>query len=96
MSTPSERSIPQSILTVESHNAAAFASAVNKAIEANPYATQIAQLQEQIQPLEGKLEEEMRCGAAAVRSEKARGEAAVQAEKGRRRNWHRQETSMNL
>lgn len=83
MSTPSVRSIPQFILTVESHNAAAFASAVNEAIDINPYATQIAQLQEQIQLLEEKLEEEMRRGAAGVKSEKARGEAAVQAEKGR-------------
>lgn len=83
MSTPSVHSIPQSILTVESHNAATFASAVNEAIEARPYATQIAQLQERIRTLEEKVEDEKRRGAAAVKGEKARGEAAVQAEKER-------------
>lgn len=83
MSTPSVRSIPQSILTLESHNTAAFASVVNEAIEARPYATQIAQLQERIRTLEENVEEEKKRGAAAVKSEKARGEAAVQAEKER-------------
>lgn len=83
MSTPSVHSIPQSILTVESHNAATFASVVNEAIEARPYATQIAQLQERIRTLEKNVEEEKRRGAAAVKGEKARGEAAVQVEKER-------------
>lgn len=83
MSTPSVQSIPQSILTLESHNAATFASVVNEAIAAKPYATQIAQLQERIRTLEEKVEEEKRRGAAAVKGEKARGEAAVQAEKER-------------
>lgn len=83
MSTPSVRSIPQSILAVESHNAAVFASVVGEAIKAKPYATQMAQLQERIRTLQEKVEEEKRRGAAAVKGEKARGEAAVQAEKER-------------
>lgn len=83
MNTPSLRSIQQSTLTVESHNAAEFASVVYEAIEAKPYATQIVQLQKRIQTLEEKVEEEKRRGAAAVKGEKARGEAAVQAEKER-------------
>lgn len=65
---------------MESHNAAAFASAVNEAIEAKSCATEIAQLQEQIRSLGKKLEEEKRRGVAAVKCEKARGEVAVQAE----------------
>lgn len=83
MSAPSVHSIPQSILTLESHNAAAFTSVVNEAIEAKPYAAQIAQLQERIRTLEEKVEEEKRRGAAAVKGEKALGEAALQAEKER-------------
>lgn len=83
MSSPSVRSIPQSVLTVELQNAASFASAVKGAIEGKPYDTQIAQLHERIQSLEKKVEEERRRGAAAVKSEKARGEAALQAERER-------------